>query len=180
MGVDPNPENFGNSSGVALKYLYSLLELKAGMMETQFRSGFDKELNEVYLRLRISRLQALQTQIELWMAELFGSQRNALRDHLQGRYTDTYYRTVYAVSQQVDVASTFARLDPQAAEKIIAAPWLGSEFSSRIWADKDRLTRELTQALSRSLVRSDSLERMTKEFVRRMDVSESRAATLIH
>ena len=40
MGVDPNPENFGNSSGVALKYLYSLLELKAGMMETQFRSGF--------------------------------------------------------------------------------------------------------------------------------------------
>lgn len=40
MGVDPNPENFGNSSGVALKYLYSLLELKAVMLETQFRSGF--------------------------------------------------------------------------------------------------------------------------------------------
>ena len=37
--MDPDPENFGNSSGVALKYLYSLLELKAGMMETQFRTG---------------------------------------------------------------------------------------------------------------------------------------------
>lgn len=142
--------------------------------------GFDKELEEVYLRSRISRLQALQTQVELRMMELFQSQRDILRDHLQDRYTDTYYRTVYAVSQQVDVASTFARIDPQTIEKILAVPWVGSEFSSRIWADKDKLTRELMQTLSRGFVRGDSLDRMTKEFAQRMSVSESRAATLIH
>lgn len=142
--------------------------------------GFDKELEEVYLRSRISRLQALQTQVELRMRELFGSQRDVLREHLEERYTDTYYRTVYAVSQQTDVASTFARIDPQTVEKILAAPWVGSEFSSRIWADKDKLARELMQTLSRGLVRGDSLDRMTKEFAKRMGVSESRAATLIH
>lgn len=142
--------------------------------------GFDKELEEVYLRSRISRLQALQTQVELRMMELFGSQRDVLRDHLQERYIDTYYRTVYAVSQQADVASTFARIDPQTVEKILAVPWVGSEFSSRIWADKDKLTRELMQTLSRGFVRGDSLDRMTKEFAQRMGVSESRAATLIH
>lgn len=142
--------------------------------------GFDKELEDVYLRSRISRLQALQTQVELRMMELFSSQRDVLRDHLQERYTDTYYRTVYAVSQQVDVASTFARIDPQTVEKILATPWAGSEFSSRIWADKDKLTRELMQTLSRGFVRGDSLDRMTKEFAKRMGVSESRAAVLIH
>lgn len=142
--------------------------------------GFDKKLEEVYLRSRISRLQALQTQVELRMMELFGSQRDVLRDHLQERYTDTYYRTVYVVSQQADVASTFARIDPQTVEKILATPWAGSEFSSRIWADKDKLTRELMQTLSRGFVRGDSLGRMTKEFTQRMGVSESRAATLIH
>ena len=42
MGVDPDPERFGNASGVALKFLYSLLELKASMLETEFRSGFTK------------------------------------------------------------------------------------------------------------------------------------------
>ena len=136
--------------------------------------GFDKELEEVYLRSRISRLQALQTQVELRMMELFGSQRDVLRDHLQERYTDTYYRTVYAVSQQADVASTFARIDPQTIERILAVPWLG------IWADKDKLTRELMQTLSRGFVRGDSLDRMTKEFAKRMSVSESRAAVLIH
>lgn len=40
QGIDPDPQNFGNSSGVALGYLYSLLELKTGMMETEFRIGF--------------------------------------------------------------------------------------------------------------------------------------------
>ena len=38
-GIDPDPQNFGNSSGTALKYLYSLLELKAGMAEMEFRVG---------------------------------------------------------------------------------------------------------------------------------------------
>ena len=41
MGVDPDPERFGNASGVALKFLYSLLELKASMLETEFRIGFN-------------------------------------------------------------------------------------------------------------------------------------------
>lgn len=40
QGIDPDPQNFGNSSGVALKYLYSLLELKSGVMETEFKLGF--------------------------------------------------------------------------------------------------------------------------------------------
>lgn len=42
MGIDPDPQNFGNSSGVALKFLYSLLELKAGLMETEFRPSFGR------------------------------------------------------------------------------------------------------------------------------------------
>ncbi|MBC5712477.1 phage portal protein [Hungatella sp. L12] len=40
QGIDPDPQNFGNSSGVALGFLYSLLELKSGLMETEFKLGF--------------------------------------------------------------------------------------------------------------------------------------------
>ena len=42
MGIDPDPQNFGNSSGVALQFLYSLLEQKAGLQETEFRMGFGR------------------------------------------------------------------------------------------------------------------------------------------
>ena len=42
QGFDPQPENFGNQSGEALKFMYSLLEMKTGLMETQFKTGFNK------------------------------------------------------------------------------------------------------------------------------------------
>lgn len=42
QGIDPDPQNFGNSSGVALGFLYSLLELKAGLMETEFKLSFGR------------------------------------------------------------------------------------------------------------------------------------------
>ncbi|ENI1325048.1 phage portal protein [Listeria monocytogenes] len=40
QGVDPQKNIGQNNSGAALEYMYSLLELKASMLETEFRQGF--------------------------------------------------------------------------------------------------------------------------------------------
>lgn len=40
QGIDPQQQGFDSTSGEAMKFLYSLLELKAGLMETEFRQGF--------------------------------------------------------------------------------------------------------------------------------------------
>ena len=37
MAVNPNPERTGNATGTYVQFLYGLLELKAGLMETEFR-----------------------------------------------------------------------------------------------------------------------------------------------
>ena len=47
QGVDPQPEQFGNTSGVALKFMYSLLELKAGLLETEFKVGFGELIRAI-------------------------------------------------------------------------------------------------------------------------------------
>lgn len=61
MGIDPDPQNFGNSSGVALSYLYSLLELKAGLMETEFRSGFSRLVRAICRHLKAEPDKICQT-----------------------------------------------------------------------------------------------------------------------
>ncbi len=61
MGIDPDPQNFGNSSGVALAYLYSLLELKAGLMETEFRPGFGQLVRAVCRYAGIAADNIVQT-----------------------------------------------------------------------------------------------------------------------
>ncbi|MEY4666107.1 phage portal protein [Weissella cibaria] len=42
QGVNPTKLELGNNSGVALKYLYSLLELKASKLESEFRPGVEE------------------------------------------------------------------------------------------------------------------------------------------
>ncbi len=47
MAVNPNPPTAGNQSGVYIDYLYGLLELKSGLMETEFRSSIDEFLRAI-------------------------------------------------------------------------------------------------------------------------------------
>lgn len=60
-GIDPDPQNFGNTSGTALKYLYSLLELKSGMTEMEFRSGFDELVKAICNYIGVSIDKVTQT-----------------------------------------------------------------------------------------------------------------------
>jgi len=61
QGVDPQPQNFGNASGVALKYLYSLLELKAGLMETEFKLAFGELVRAICRFKEIKVKKIIQT-----------------------------------------------------------------------------------------------------------------------
>lgn len=61
QGVDPDPQKFGNTSGEALKYLYSLLELKAGLMETEFKVGFGELVRAICQYLNVECKQLTQT-----------------------------------------------------------------------------------------------------------------------
>ena len=42
QGVDPQQQGLDGTSGEAMKFLYTLLELKAGMMETEFQLAFNE------------------------------------------------------------------------------------------------------------------------------------------
>jgi SPP1 family phage portal protein len=61
QGIDPQPENYGNASGEALKFMYSLLELKAGLMETEFRVGFEEFVTVICEYLGFEAEDILQT-----------------------------------------------------------------------------------------------------------------------
>ena len=61
QGFDPQPENFGNQSGEALKFMYSLLEMKTGLMETEFKLGFARLVRAICRSLGIQCDTIIQT-----------------------------------------------------------------------------------------------------------------------
>lgn len=61
QGYDPQPENFGNQSGEALKFMYSLLEMKTGLMEIEFKLGFSRLIRAICKALSIECGVIIQT-----------------------------------------------------------------------------------------------------------------------
>ncbi|MDO5785919.1 MAG: minor capsid protein, partial [Eubacteriales bacterium] len=153
----------------------SLDEFKAKALE----GGYDKELNEIYLRSRISRLQALQTQIDMMVQGMYQDQHDALSDRLEACYTDTYYQTVYQIQDMSGVYTSFAHIDEAVLNKALTTPWLESDFSSRVWSNRDKLIDELHTVLAQAFVRGDSLDKVSRLLAKRMDVSKSRADALV-
>lgn len=61
LGFDPQPENFGNTSGEALKFMYSMLEMKAGLSETEFQLGFSRLVRAICRHHNIACRNIIQT-----------------------------------------------------------------------------------------------------------------------
>jgi SPP1 family phage portal protein len=54
QGLQQDVESVGNASGVALKFFYRKLELKSGLMETEFKTSFNKFIKAILKFLNVS------------------------------------------------------------------------------------------------------------------------------
>lgn len=61
FGFDPEPKEFGNQSGVALSFMYALLEQKTALMEIQFRGGFNRLVRAILNFYGLSAGKIVQT-----------------------------------------------------------------------------------------------------------------------
>lgn len=138
-----------------------------------------RELNNVYYRTRISRLEALLTQIRQEAELLAGSVQTGTQELLASIYEDTYYQTLYEVQKGVGIGVSFATLDRTTIEKAITTPWLGGNYSERIWANRDKLVRELQTRLTQAFIRGEGVAQTAKDLAERMQVSYSSAERIV-
>ena len=59
QSLDMDNSNFGNSSGVALKFFYRKLELKAGLMQIEFKRGFNQLIRAILKYLGIKEYKSI-------------------------------------------------------------------------------------------------------------------------
>lgn len=60
QGLQQDVESVGNASGVALKFFYRKLELKSGLMETEFRASFNKLIRVILKFLGITEYKKIK------------------------------------------------------------------------------------------------------------------------
>lgn len=136
-------------------------------------------LDNEYMRSRVSRLEALKYQMRGEVELLKQKQEDKFSTSLKKAYSDTYYTTNKHIADSVDYAVNFAKFDRDTVKNAIYEKWLdGSNFSDRIWNDKQKLLRELNTNLVHGITRGDSPDKMIKNISARMNVSKSRSAAL--
>ncbi|KGO12776.1 primosomal protein [Clostridium botulinum] len=141
---------------------------------------WEKELNNVSYKVRVTRLQALQTQIKNSIEDLYSKQQDNTTSLLNGIYEDTYYRNIFEVHKGLGIGINFAKLDTNTINKVITEPWYGGNYSSRIWNNKDKLIMELQTNLTQAFIRGDSIDKTSKIIAERMEVGRNRARTLVN
>lgn len=138
-----------------------------------------KILDNVYFRTRVKRFDALQLQIQHHVEMLMGARQQGMRELLGHIYSETYHRTLWEIHRGTGIATDFSRITPRRLETVLNADFAGSNWSKRIWGDRDKLVRELRTTLAQGFIRGDSIDRMTKALAERMNVSLSNAQRLV-
>lgn len=140
-----------------------------------------KELENASARVHISRLEALKLQMKQQVEDLYSKQAAIVGETARKIYTESFYRTAFEIQKGVGVGSTFATLDTNRINKVLSKPWApdGSNFSSRVWANKDKLVNTLYQEVSQMITRGDASDKAIRVLSEKFNVSKRAAGRLI-
>ncbi len=149
--------------------------------ENAIDSRWKKELENASARYHISRLESIKLQIQQRAESVMGSEQDLLDKHVREIYSDTYYHTAYEIQRGTGVGWQLERLDDRRIDAVIKKPWAvdGSNFSERIWNQRDKLVNTLHQELTQSIIRGEDPERAIAALTKMMGNSKSNARRLI-
>lgn len=155
--------------------------IKAGK-ENEISGQWVKQLENASARVHISRLEALQIQLQQQAEILFGNQTDELDKFLQSIYTDRYYRSAFEIQKGTGIGWTFQKFDERQLKTLLSKPWAadGQNFSDRIWKNKQLLLNELQTNMIQGIIRGENPQKAAQRLAKRLDVSEQRASLLVY
>ncbi len=117
QGLDPYPESgYGDSSGVALSFMYTPLELKSGLTETEFRTSFNK----------LIRLMAKSAGYKEYFSIIQTWTRSRIRNELEVAQISNLQRGIVSEETLVEasplVENTQREMDRKAKENNLGEP----------------------------------------------------------
>lgn len=138
-----------------VKNLSDIRELRSALQNTTD----SEEIRQLLILLdsapyasRIERYEALQREVDNFPTRLYKAENEASRAFYDEFIPDAYYHSVFDLQQQSGVAFAFNRIDPEEIRAIQQTPWLGANYSERIWDNTQALTNELKKQLAVSLL----------------------------
>lgn len=141
-----------------------------------------EELENASAKVHISRLEALQVQLQQRMEVLFNNQIDDVDKLAKSIYTDGYYHTAFEIQKGFNTGFSLQSFNDNELEKIISKPWAddGINFSERIWGEyRPKLVNVVHTQLTQTLIRGVPPDRAIKTIAEKFNTTKSKAGNLV-
>lgn len=137
------------------------------------------QLDALSINSRISRLEALQGQIDLILNDLFDKGVAQMKAEFGDAFQEGFYKKVYDLQSRAGFLHEFAKLDEGVVEDVLSYPWSGAMFSDRLWQNKQALLFRVRETITQGVMQGKSVAVMSKELSARLGQSYKNAERLI-
>lgn len=139
------------------------------------------ELENASARVHITRLEALELQVNNYVEKLYSNYFNTTNSLVRNTIENSYYGTIYELSKGLNVKFDSFFIDKRKIDKLITKPWSssGENFSSNIWKNKDLLINNLHKNLVNGLISNKTPDKIITDFSKSMKSSRCNAARVI-
>lgn len=163
------------------EFKWSLEEYIKRGEENDIDLRWAKELENASAKYHISYLEAMKMQAQQHVELLSTQYENGITEFLEESFSDNFYRSAFEIAKGTGIGHNLTVLDKKEIDAFINYPWAqdGKNFSSRIWANKQKLINNLHTELSQHIIRGSSPRTAIDNLANIMNVSKSQAGTLI-
>jgi SPP1 gp7 family putative phage head morphogenesis protein len=147
--------------------------------DPDMKARLQAELDALAYNSRITRLMALEGQIHLVLNDLFVSGIEQARQEFGDLFQEAYYKRMYDIQSRAGIIFEFAKVDENMVRDVVSYPWSGTEFSGRLWRNRQALVYNLRETITQGLIRGTSAEQMSVQLSDAVGASYKAAERLI-
>lgn len=142
-----------------------LEKYKAELKKAAIKNPKDKTLNKLLRedapKYKIDRLRALQTELQIQLAEAAAGQEKGIYKTLND--VGKVSRAALAQTFKKTIGLEFNTLASHKMKQLLSSDWSGMNWSERLWKDRELVGKKVTEILEKGIPQGTSLQTMARE-----------------
>ena len=141
-----------------------------------------RKLENASARFHVSRLEAIQVQVQQQIELLYGNQLDSVDSFLKDLVSNGYTKSAFEIQKGVGLGWDITALNQKKIETLLSRPWTADKktFRDRCWEGKANLVTGIQRNLTQGLLRGDSPQKITDAVKKQFGVSRYQAGRLVH
>ena len=141
-----------------------------------------KKLENASTRFHVSRLEAIQLQIQQQIELLYGNQVDGVDDLLKKLVSNGYTHGAFEIQKGIGLGWDFTALNQKKLETLLSKPWTtdGRTFRDRCWVNKADLVDTVNKELLQGMLRGDPPAKTITAIQKKFGTARYKARRLVH